>query len=62
MTTPKTRIEYWERKFRSNLERDARKERELVACGWDVLIIWECETFDRSALASRLQVFLTRSK
>lgn len=59
-TTPKTRAAYWADKFERNIERDLRKETALKALGWDVLIVWECETFDRDALARRLHGFLTR--
>ena len=41
---PKTRREFWEPKLRGNVERDQRKQTELAANGWTVLVIWECET------------------
>jgi DNA mismatch endonuclease, patch repair protein len=59
-TSPKTRAEFWATKFKLNIERDARKECELKALGWEVLIVWECETFNAAALASRLAVFLSK--
>ncbi|MBY0473677.1 MAG: very short patch repair endonuclease [Nitrosomonas sp.] len=42
-TTPKSNIEFWEKKFRANVERDARKYSVLAAQGVRVIIIWECE-------------------
>ena len=48
-----TRAEFWAAKFERNTERDARKERELKALSWQVLIVWECETFDPAALVHR---------
>lgn len=59
-TTPKTRAAYWRTKFAANVERDARKERELKALGWDVLIVWECESFDPITLTRRLHAFFSR--
>lgn len=59
-TTPKTRAAYWRAKFAANVERDARKERQLKALGWNVLIVWECETFDPITLAHRLRAFFSR--
>ncbi len=41
-TTPATRQEFWAQKFRSNVERDRRQERELRTIGWRVAVIWEC--------------------
>lgn len=43
-TTPKTRIDFWSAKFAANVARDGRVEGELVAAGWKVLVVWECET------------------
>ena len=44
------------------MERDLRNESELKVLGWDVLIVWECETFDRDALTRRFRAFLTRCR
>lgn len=41
-TTPTTRPEFWEEKFRSNMERDKRQHRQLQDMGWRVAVIWEC--------------------
>lgn len=49
-STPKTRQYYWLPKFDANVERDARKILQLEALGWHVLVVWECETKDPSAL------------
>ena len=54
-TTPKTRQEYWLPKFAANIERDARKEAQLQALGWRVLLVWECETKRREELTLRLR-------
>ncbi|PDQ17672.1 very short patch repair endonuclease [Mesorhizobium sanjuanii] len=43
-TTPKTRAEFWSEKFRRNVERDHRHVDALRKRGWNVLIVWECET------------------
>lgn len=49
-TTPKQNGAFWENKFRGNVERDRRKERELVELGYRVLIIWECALVGRDAI------------
>ena len=56
--TPKTNTAFWRDKIARNKERDARKEAELRAGGWDVVTVWECETRDRDALATKLGVTL----
>ena len=55
---PKTRADFWTTKFSRNVERDARAERLLRLAGWDVLVVWECETRDVEAIAARLGEFL----
>ena len=42
-TNPKTKVEYWEQKFKRNVENDKRHIEELNALGWKVIILWECE-------------------
>jgi len=54
-TTPKTRAEFWQQKFAANVERDARKEAQLRKAGWDVIIVWECETRDAASLKIELR-------
>ena len=41
-TTPVTRAEFWQAKFRANVERDVRTRRDLLDGGWRVAIVWEC--------------------
>ncbi len=41
--TPKKNATYWEAKIARNRERDRRNEEALVADGWLVLTIWECD-------------------
>ena len=40
---PKSHTEFWEDKFKRNVERDTRKTKDLEDMGWEVLTIWECE-------------------
>lgn len=47
---PKSRTEFWKAKLGGNVERDARNVAELAAAGWTVLVSWECETRDPTAL------------
>jgi DNA mismatch endonuclease, patch repair protein len=54
-TMPKTRSEFWQRKFQGNVERDCRNCEQLAKLGWRTLVIWECETEH----PARLQGILT---
>lgn len=61
-TTPKTRAAYWKEKFEQNIKRDAAKERALKSLGWDILVVWECETFVPVTLADRIAAFLSKHR
>ena len=47
---PRTNSGYWSAKIAENVERDRRKTRELSGLGWNVEVIWECESVDPVAL------------
>ena len=42
-TFPKTHTEYWEKKFRRNVERDIEVREKLFEMDISVITIWECE-------------------
>jgi DNA mismatch endonuclease, patch repair protein len=60
--TPKTRLDFWSRKFEQNVERDQRNEVALKERGWTVVTIWECETTDSAKLKTRLRQALSRQR
>lgn len=41
-TIPKTRQEFWGRKFERNVERDREAISALEAANWRSIVIWEC--------------------
>ena len=53
--TPKSRVAFWTEKFAGNVARDRRNESALRDLGWDVLVIWECETHDKEFVSQLLQ-------
>ncbi len=59
--TPGLAKPYWAEKLIRNALRDQRVERELADLGWEVLVIWECETTNPVALRARLEAFTWRS-
>lgn len=40
--TPKSRLDFWENKFKKNIERDAKVKNELCLAKIKCLIVWEC--------------------
>ena len=59
---PKSRIQFWTKKFEENVARDARNEAALRDLGWRVVVIWECETRDQGAVRARLLAHLGRRR
>ena len=55
---PKSRLDYWKPKLKTNRKRDATQLRALKVLGWSVLTVWQCETNDSEALGSKLSAFL----
>lgn len=41
--SPKTKTEFWQKKFAENVARDQRNQAQLIEMGWTVHVIWECE-------------------
>jgi DNA mismatch endonuclease (patch repair protein) len=50
--------DYWREKLKRNRHRDQDNRLQLRRLGWAVLVIWECQTHDKTALARRLRTFL----
>jgi len=55
---PKSNTDYWRPKLARNQERDSQNEAALLAQGWRVLVIWECQTKDMDAIKQTLKAFL----
>ena len=43
-TTPKTRQDFWNKKFTTNIERDLEIHEKIKNLNWRSVVIWECET------------------
>ena len=52
--TPKSRVDFWQKKFTENVERDKRNRKALRQEGWKVVVVWECELRDPDKLVLRL--------
>tara|TARA_R110002072_G_scaffold303123_1_gene494720 strand:- start:154630 stop:154935 length:306 start_codon:yes stop_codon:yes gene_type:complete len=48
--TPKSRVEFWSKKFARNVERHKEVEAELSEQDWRVVLVWECETKNEETL------------
>lgn len=52
---PKSNVEFWRDKIDRNMARDAKNEERLLAMGWRVVRLWECEIRNVSDRQSRLE-------
>lgn len=59
-TTPSTNTAYWLPKFERNIAKDKENQKKLKQLGWRSVIIWECETKNKTRLESKLLSILDR--
>jgi DNA mismatch endonuclease, patch repair protein len=55
---PQTRRKFWQMKLGRTVQRDRAAVRKLRREGWQVLVIWECETERPAALLAKVKEFL----
>ena len=53
-TTPKTRQEFWNKKFTTNIERDLEIHEKIKNLNWRSVVIWECETKNMKNLRDKI--------
>ena len=51
---PKTRKEFWKKKFQSNIKRDLEIQEKIKNIGWKSVVIWECELKDIDNLRDKI--------
>ena len=59
--TPKSRLDFWSRKFAANTARDDKVRKHLRHEGWRVLIVWECELTKAGNLKAKLNRIKSRT-
>lgn len=55
---PTTNEQFWNKKLDGNIERDKRSRRRLRRLGWEVLVVWQCESRNPEKLLRKLEGFL----
>lgn len=55
---PKSKLDFWETKLEENRQRDLRYRERLMAMGWRVLIVWECELQNLDHVSRVVREFL----
>ncbi len=54
-SSPKSRQDYWGPKLARNVERDGQAASQLIALGWKVEVIWECDARISGKLSGRVE-------
>ncbi len=57
---PRSNTEYWSEKLVRNRERDTLHQQALRDLGYEVFIVWECETRDEGRLRGAIAAFFAR--
>lgn len=60
-TIPKTRTDFWMKKFEESISRDRRATTALRNLDWHVVVVWECELKNTGQLIKRLRKEITKS-
>ena len=55
---PKSRLDFWVPKLEANKTRDRRNALDLRKLGWNVLVIWECQTRNEDEMERLITQFL----
>lgn len=55
---PASNADFWNLKLSRNIERDEENTKTLEQLGWQVGIVWECQTKSSEKLRERLEAFL----
>ena len=53
---PTSNTGYWNQKLDENILRDKRQIRELKKLGWQVIVVWQCETQNIKQLSRKLAI------
>ena len=53
-STPKTRKEFWNKKFTENKKRDSEIQEKIKILDWRSVVIWECETKNLENLRDKI--------
>jgi len=59
--TPKSRIDFWNSKFKENIKRDKENDEIFTFLGWRVIVIWECE-IENLYFQTKISDFLKKHK
>jgi DNA mismatch endonuclease (patch repair protein) len=60
--SPKSRVQFWEKKFERNVSVQKKAENELDQMGWRVFVIWECELANLELVMQKLTLFLKENR
>lgn len=55
---PQTNVEFWNKKIEGNISRDKKTIEELEKLGWDILVIWQCQTKRADCLQKMILDFI----
>ena len=57
---PSSNVEFWQKKFKQNVDRDKETEKQLNELGWNLIVVWECELKSDKFLKSLPSLILNK--
>ncbi len=60
IVVPATRTKFWQTKRNSNVARDKRNQKALKKLGWQILVVWECQTKKPETIMNKIITFLEK--
>ena len=57
---PKQGVKFWHEKFEKNIQRDHKNTKLLEELGWNVIVVWECQTKSEETLRDCISRFLSK--
>lgn len=58
--TPKSRIDFWQKKFAYNIAHFKIVKKELEYLQWNIVVIWECELSKPHTVVNKLARFINK--
>ena len=49
-TMPSSNVDFWRTKFEQNISRDRRNEIALSERGWNLIVVWGCQVYNKAVL------------
>jgi DNA mismatch endonuclease, patch repair protein len=57
---PQTNKEFWQTKRAGNVTRDKQNQKALKKLGWQILVVWKCQTKNPETIMNKIITYLEK--